>query len=392
MKNKSNILIVIRSIDKRYGGAATGLISLTQAFVNIRNLKTTLLSCKNGLDEEYIDYVNNELSPARKIFIEENYLRLPTLRSYKILIKQIIKNEFIYIHSINSPLSIITFFLSKILLKKIIFRPTGAFIEVYTLSLTRKRHLSNFIQLFIYRFSNAIIVSSEYEYNSLLKYSRNLLPKKIIHIINESLPKSFNNNLNFSSVFPQKRDVDILYVGRINSNKGILKFLKQFIDHCKKYKNKIKHHNFKIVLCGPIDESSREFLNSEILKTKNKLDFLDIKYMGLVSDAVRDQLYQTSKYYIYPTQGDCFGLGPLEAAYNGCRLLSTKKLGIHLILKKLDILEYIDSEEFSFFKLISEISIYDSNLDVNQLRQNLNSSFSFENYISSYSNLIKRII
>ena len=163
-----------------------------------------------------------------------------------------------------------------------------------------------------------------------------------------------------------------------------------FINSYEKFSENNDYPKLKIRLCGSMDTASNLIYQNKIRLKLNNLKSLDLEYLGLVSDQDRNELYKNSKYFAFPTKGDCFGLSVLEAAYSGCKILSTHKLGIHSILNELNIIEYIDSEKFEFFDLIDKIKEFNycNNSD---LQRKIYDKFSFENYSYNYSNLIKNL-
>ena len=109
-KNYNSVLIQTNSLAFKYGGGSTGLVSICEAFARNKSLKTTLISFENELSQNDIKILDKQLKQIKNIYLREHKLRIPTLFSFLKLLKEISKNDVIYIHSMSSVFSFITFF------------------------------------------------------------------------------------------------------------------------------------------------------------------------------------------------------------------------------------------------------------------------------------------
>jgi len=165
-----------------------------------------------------------------------------------------------------------------------------------------------------------IFCVTNYSRQSLLNNLGNVVPIKVLYhsII---VPPIFHRvSLNFK----------ILYLGRIEDNKGVFNFIK--IAECLKQHNDIK---FDIYGNGK---------NRNIVNLRKKINNLsNVEYKGILSNDVK---YDTIKEYtvmLNPvistnTWHETFGLNIIESMYCGVIPLSTNHIGPNCILRNLEIL------------------------------------------------------
>ena len=109
--------------------------------------------------------------------------------------------------------------------------------------------------------------------------------------------------INAPNLKKMKRDIDIIYVGRLNK----LKNVNELLEAC-------KNSNYKICIVGKGEEE-------ENLKNQaNKLN-LNVDFKGAVSDSEKWNLLNRSKLLVFPTSHEGFGMPPLEALAMGCNVL-----------------------------------------------------------------------
>ena len=146
-KNHISVLIQTNSLASKYGGGSTGLISICQAFGINESIKTSLISFDNELSLNDQFTIGSQLREIKNIYLKEYLFRIPTFFSFLKLIKEIANNDVIYVHSMNSFFSLVTFIISKTLCKKLLFRPHGSLMKVYTKKFNNIKHLFTFFQL-----------------------------------------------------------------------------------------------------------------------------------------------------------------------------------------------------------------------------------------------------
>ena len=384
-KNYTSILIQTNSLSSKYGGGSTGLISICQAFGLNESIKTSLISFDNELSSNDQLIFAHQLGEIKNIYLKEYLFRIPTFFSFFKLIKEITKNDVIYVHSMNSFFSLVTFIISKTLFKKVLFRPHGSLMKVYTKNFNAIKHLFTYFQLLIYRNADLVILSSEIELVDLRKYDfLNFINPKKIKIIYESLGINFKNILDYKPF--QSREIDFLYVGRINKEKGIFEFLEFLNTFLERDEFDFKDV-FKMVITGPSEKNYKVLLENYLTKFK-RFKSVDIKYTGYISIDLRNQFYKNTKYFLYPTYGDCFGLSVVEALYYGCRVISTKDLGIYKTLKSLNLIDlYIRDYEHDK-KLFLRILKEKENINYFVSKKKLDKYFGFNEYTNNYKHII----
>tara|TARA_B100000886_G_scaffold340480_1_gene310344 strand:+ start:30719 stop:31906 length:1188 start_codon:yes stop_codon:yes gene_type:complete len=386
MKKKYiSVLIQTNSLAFKYGGGSTGLVSICNAFARNKSIKTTLLSFENELSQKDIKILNKQLEEIKNIYLREFKLRIPTLSSFLKLLKEISRNDLIYIHSMSSVFSIITFLFSKIFCKKTIFRFHGSLMKVYTKKFSLIKHFFTFIQLCLYKSADMFILSSEIEFNELKEYDfLNLLDKNKIRIIYESVEKNFQIKKKIKEF--NLRNIDFLYVGRINKEKGIFEFL-DFLNKSLENNDFEIKKSLKVIIAGPLDICFEKLFEKQITELQKRKN-IEIKFKGFISNKERNELYNDSKFFLYPTYGDCFGLSVVEALYYGCKVISTKNLGIYKSLLDLDLIYIYQREYKKDKKLINQIFSEKISNNIPKLEEKLNIYFGFDAYTENYQHII----
>ena len=384
-KNHRSILIQTNSLSSKYGGGSTGLISICQAFGRNKSIKTSLISFDNELSSNDQTTIDSQLREIKNIYLKEYLFRIPRFFSFLKLIKAIANNDVIYVHSMNSIFSLVTFIISKILFKKVLFRPHGSLMKVYTKKFNHIKHLFTFFQLLIYRNADLVILSSELELIELRNYDfLNLINPKKFKIIYESLGLNFKKILDAKTF--KSRKIDFLYVGRINKEKGIFEFL-EFLNNFLAREEFDFKNVFRIVISGPSEKDYKEMLENYLTQFK-RFKSIDIKYTGFISNDLRNQFYKNSKYFLYPTFGDCFGLSVVEALYYGCRVITTKDLGISKTLKSLKLIDIYKRDYEQDKKLILKILKEKENINYSVSKITLDKYFGFDEYTRNYKHMV----
>lgn len=100
-----------------------------------------------------------------------------------------------------------------------------------------------------------------------------------------------------------KRDIDIIYIGRLNK----LKNINELLEAC-------KGNKYKICIVGKGEEEQN------LKNQANKLN-LNVNFKGAVSDSEKWVMLNRSKLLVFPTSHEGFGMPPLEALSMGCNVL-----------------------------------------------------------------------
>lgn len=229
--------------------------------------------------------------------------------------------------------------------------------------------------------SSGVIAISEQEKQQYIKFG---VEKDKITIIPNGVDLSLYNNLSKKCYFKRRYDIEknvhiILYLGRINKNKGIDFLIKAYSELVEKHKN-IKT---KLVIAGPDDG----YLD-ELKKLIYKLNISDkVIFTGFLTESEKMLLYIDSSVVAYVEPSNVFGLVPLEAAASCKPVIVSNKNAIskNIIEGRFGYsVKYGDIEELNdnIFNLIN-----DKNLR-NELGNN-GRKYVFNNY--NWDNIILKI-
>ncbi|PIN98135.1 MAG: hypothetical protein COT90_05650 [Candidatus Diapherotrites archaeon CG10_big_fil_rev_8_21_14_0_10_31_34] len=172
----------------------------------------------------------------------------------------------------------------------------------------------------------------------------------------------------------------VLFVGRIDSSKGIFVLLEAF----EKIKDKVKA---KLVFVGPPYE--KEKLNQKI-KESGMQDLTEVK--GFVSDEELNKLYCQSEVVVVPAlHGDAFGLSLMEAVVLGKPVVCTDSIGSpegtddkELIVERGNVEELSEMLE----KILSDKKFYENAVKISGKRAVLfNKDKVMKKYLQVYSEL-----
>lgn len=166
-------------------------------------------------------------------------------------------------------------------------------------------------QFFLYKNVDSIISVSKAINSAVLEEAPYL--KTIVDVVSNPINENFLN-LNFEELIQKKEKNKILFVGRINKEKGVELLINSF---------KLINHDSKpeLVLIGPYKEeqggSGEEYYN--YLK-KRSLDY-NITFLGPIFDHKKLlEEYKSCDVFCYPSlaeKGEAFGVAPLEAMATG---------------------------------------------------------------------------
>lgn len=218
--------------------------------------------------------------------------------------------------------------------------------------------VANISNILGYRFANRVIS------NSYLTSSVN----RLFGINNSEvhpwgIPNGFQSSLIKSNL---ERDIDLLYVGRLTTGKGIETIVKAFQDVCKKDFHKITLH-----IVGDLTHSL------EFQKHLEKFALPDsIKYHGFLDKDKLVDIYSRAKLFISLHSDEPFGFTYLEALASGTPIIIPKGCGIAPFLNN-DMALFIDINEISITQAIQYgLSSYWDNEKIAYLAR---SHFSWQN-------------
>ncbi|MHA1270782.1 MAG: glycosyltransferase family 4 protein [Candidatus Helarchaeota archaeon] len=386
------------------GGIEKYIFSLGEQLSKL-GYNITIFTINNINNKDTLQIIN-EYFKIRKISVPRIYLIRGFIYNIKIFFN-LIRNKNHKIIWINGISQIIVVLMLKLISKKIS--------NVFTVHNLRPwykisghsipRNIIDYILGFItLRFSNYIITFTE----KLKKYIKlhftckgefKVLPPGISQQVVEKYPlKSFTK-------LRQKNVFQIVFIGRIEKNKGLEYLILSLSDIIKKYSHKF-HIILKII--GPINRyygtiykkglNNKKCFNKYLIRLKELIDKYElnenVSFKGeLESYRVLDILYE-SDLFILPTMGDTFNLSVLEALAVGIPIIITKYTGI---------IEYLDIEKYGYtidridHKLLSKaIELVLLNPEHNEIlkknsKQIVLNKFIWNVLIKKYNNLIQEI-
>jgi glycosyltransferase involved in cell wall biosynthesis len=134
---------------------------------------------------------------------------------------------------------------------------------------------------------------------------------KIFYLPNP-LPFQHKKNISFD-----KKNKEVIYVGRINANKGVYEILNAWVN-CKNNDDWI----LRYIGDGPDKES--------LIKLVNKRKICNIFFTNGTNDV--SGFYESSSIFITASQVEGFGLTTIEAMSRGCSVISTKNHGANYLI------------------------------------------------------------
>jgi len=189
----------------------------------------------------------------------------------------------------------------KLFRKKIVYHLHGKGIN---------NHLNNPIKKKLYKFvlkdQEVITLSKVLDYDIQLIFQKN-----IYHVPNGLPVAKFNNKERVENSI-----IKILYLSNLIKSKGIL----DFIDAMETLKN--KGFNFNANIVGKDADLSSHDL-TELIKEKELNVY--VKYLGAKYGEEKNEIYNKSDIFVFPTKNDTFALVNLEAMQFGLPVISTNE-------------------------------------------------------------------
>ena len=320
------VTIVVLSLSPQLGGGYTGILNLAKCLSDNGTVDVTILTLEKTPRTYYIQGIKVLCLP---FFLHK---RIPSLRFF-FSIPLLLNTDLLYIHSFNSPLSLLAYLCSFWRKTTILFRPHGSIMHTYTTKIGLLQRFLLQLQALIYSQFSTFVFSSTLESQQSLCFLSTFC-KTIPSVI---IPEPFYPTPQ-SSQSHHSKAISLLYVGRIVPSKGIVQFLFELLKHFQT-KQLTLSYPASIVLAGMATPA----ITSDLLYLADSFAHHNIfvEYRGFVSNHERDTLLHSSQYFLHPTSGDCFGISVLEAVFAGCHVLSTTQLGISKDLYRARALTYL---------------------------------------------------
>jgi glycosyltransferase involved in cell wall biosynthesis len=187
-----------------------------------------------------------------------------------------------------------------------------------------KRHLYKFLFLYSAKKSDIILTVSPYSKKHISeKFS---IAENKIYIT----PNAVNENSEVNIDVKKKYGIRnfIHFVSRFEKRKNQISLLKAYI-------NLELYKNYDLVFIGN-HKSGDELKNYEaLLRAIPKDIFRHIHFFQDINNVELDAFYQQSSCFVYPSFAEGFGIPPLEAGINSCKVLCSNRTAM---------------EDFTFFK------------------------------------------
>lgn len=171
--------------------------------------------------------------------------------------------------------------------------------------------LSDFYFSGLFGAKNIFVLSEIFKYSLISKGCRSN-----ISVETTVVDDDFANSFTTGKVFKEGQDIQILFLGRLEPEKGIFSVLNSFRNICQSYSNV----SLKIAGTGSSEEDVVNWINSNC--------DLDVKYIGHVTGLNKSLLFKDSHIYVLPSESEGLPISVLEAYSAGCIVLVTKVGGI----------------------------------------------------------------
>lgn len=148
--------------------------------------------------------------------------------------------------------------------------------------------------------------------------------------------------------------------------------------------------NFKLVLKAAEQLPDINFViaggsNAKIFNSKGKDTFVNVEYVGYVSDQELISLYRHAKVFVYPSLYEGFGIPPLEAMLNGCPVIVSRQASLPEVCGNAAL--YVNSQDMNGMLQCLQNIIHDDVLRKNVIKNGFKRAKMF-----SWNDNIQKII
>lgn len=243
--------------------------------------------------------------------------------------------------------------------------------------------------------NSKIIGVSNYIINSYIEKTN--ASEKNCAVLHNCIDKSVYNDIinKFELEKLRKRmglksnDFILLYVGRINEEKGIRELINAF--------SKIQNNDIKLMICGGTwgsEFKNNKFLNYLLEVLDKKVD--DVIFTGYINSEDLKNYYYISDIVIIPSKvQEAFGMVMLEAGIIGKPIIATKSGGMVEILDDKSVI-FVENDEnlsISLEKMINEAYEHKDKLEDMGMRARKkileSNDFDRENYYNQFMTIVK---
>jgi glycosyltransferase involved in cell wall biosynthesis len=165
------------------------------------------------------------------------------------------------------------------------------------------------------RRSDIILTVSNYSKGELVKKFN--LPENRIHIIGNAVDAKEVSAIDVGDRFGLSKY--ILYVSRFEPRKNHIGLLRAFINL------NLYSEGYELVFVGSKRESIEELAYNELVELILKTHQKGVKFFDNLSFPELNALYQHASCFVYPSLAEGFGIPPLEAAVNHCKVICSNQ-------------------------------------------------------------------
>lgn len=239
--------------------------------------------------------------------------------------------------------------------------------------------------------NSIILCVSNYIHRSLEEKTKEIIKKNILYnCIDFSKNKIVNNNKIREKLRYRDRDFVLLFVGRLNKEKGILELAKAF--------GKLKNKNIKLLICGGTwgSEYKENLFTKQIYKAFNQ-NLKNVKFLGYIEQKELIKYYSIADIVIIPSiVEEAFGMVMLEAAFYKKPIIASRSGGMQEIVSYENAL-WIDINDKMEEEIISKIEFAYSNYNFMKNKAErayseiISKDYFFrENYLAQFKRLIEK--
>jgi len=171
----------------------------------------------------------------------------------------------------------------------------------------------------------------------------------------------------------------IHFVSRFEKRKNHISLLKSYI--------KLKlYENYDLVFIGRIKDKSENKCYNELLQIVPKHILQHIRFFQDISNEELNAFYQQSSCFVYPSFAEGFGIPPLEAGINGCKVLCSNQTA----MADFDFFKYQFNPNIpdELEKRLMEI-IADENYPFEEIKQSISKKYNWNKTSETFFNILK---
>ena len=355
-----NILVDAYVFDCGFEGTATYICGLYTPLINNNNVKVTFCvskpeNLKNFFPQNNVNFVEPKFKSRT----------LQMLLGYTLQIKN--ENyDYAHFQYYVPPIKKCRYIVT---IHDILFLHFEKYFSIF------KRLLYKFLFLYSAKISDIILTVSPYSKKCISK--KFSIAEDKISITPNAVKENSITNIDIKKKYNIRNYIH--FVSRFEKRKNHISLLKAYIDL-------ELHKNYDLVFIGnhKSGDELRNYMN--ILKVIPKEISLHIHFFQDVNNAELNAFYQQSSCFVYPSYAEGFGIPPLEAGINNCKVLCSNRTAM---------------EDFKFFKYqfnpnntdeleqkLTEI-IEDKNYPFEEIKYAISKKYEWDKIAEKFFNILK---